>query len=98
MGSPLTPVLANVFVGFQERKWLNEYDLNKIKLYLRYVADILTAFEKQQDSVKFLYILNNKRPNNKFTMVKQVNHSIASLDFDEDYWNQCEGRLRILVR
>ena len=31
MGSPLAPVLANIFMGFQESKWLNEYYLNKRK-------------------------------------------------------------------
>ena len=29
MGSPLAPVLANIFMGFDEFKWLNEYNLNK---------------------------------------------------------------------
>ena len=33
MGSPLAPVLANIFMGFYESKWLNEYNLNKPKLY-----------------------------------------------------------------
>ena len=32
MGSPLPPVLANIFMGFQESKWLNEYNLNKLKI------------------------------------------------------------------
>ena len=41
MGSPLAPVLANIFMGFYESKWLNEYNLNKPKFYLRYVDDIL---------------------------------------------------------
>ena len=31
MGSPLAPVLANIFMGFQESKWLNQYSLNKPK-------------------------------------------------------------------
>ena len=39
MGSPLAPVLANIFMGFYESKWLNEYNLNKPKFYLRYVDD-----------------------------------------------------------
>ena len=34
MGSPLAPVLANIFMGFHESKWLNEYNLNKPKFYL----------------------------------------------------------------
>ena len=62
MGSPLAPVLANIFMGFHESKWLNEYNLNKPKFYLRYVNDILAAFDI------------------KFTIEKQINHSIAFLD------------------
>ena len=50
MGSPLAPVLANIFMGFHESKWLNEYNLNKLKFYLRYVDDILAAFDNEQDS------------------------------------------------
>ena len=48
----LAPVLANILMAFYESKWLNEYNLNKPKLYLRYVDDILAAFEKEQDSLK----------------------------------------------
>ena len=32
MGSPLVPLLANIFMGFHESKWLNEYNLNKAKV------------------------------------------------------------------
>ena len=59
MGSPLAPVLANIFMGFHESKWLNEYNLNKPKFYFRYVDDILAAFDNEQDSLNFLNILNN---------------------------------------
>ena len=31
MVSPLVPVLANIFMGFYESKWVNEYNLNKLK-------------------------------------------------------------------
>ena len=51
MGSPLTPVLANIFKGFHKSKWLNEYNLNKLKFYLRYVDDIVAAFGNEQDSL-----------------------------------------------
>ena len=63
MVSPLAPVLANVFMGFYESKWLNEYSLKKLKFRLRYVDEILAAFEKQQDSINFLNFLNDKHPN-----------------------------------
>ena len=49
IGSPLAHVLANVFMGFYESKWLNEYNLNKHEFYLRYFDDILVTFEKEQD-------------------------------------------------
>ena len=80
MGSPLAPVLANIFMGFHESKWLIEYNLNKPKFYLRYVDDILAPFDNEQDSLNFLNFLNKRHPNIKFTIEKQNNHSIAFLD------------------
>ena len=53
MGSPLAPVLANIFMAFHESKWLNEYNLRKPKFYLGYVHDILAAFDNEQDSLYF---------------------------------------------
>ena len=89
MSSPLAPVLANIFMSFHESKWLNEYNLNKAKFYLRYVNDILAAFDNEKDSLKFLNFLNNRHPNIKFTIEKQNNHSIAFLDvFISDINNQ----------
>ena len=45
-----------------------------------YVDDILAAFEKKQDSLNLLKFLNNKHPNIKLTIEKQVSNSIAFLD------------------
>ena len=59
MGSGLAPVLGNNFMGFYESKWLNEYNLNNPTFRLRYVDDILAAFERKQDSLNFLNVLNN---------------------------------------
>ena len=79
MGSPLAHALANIFMGFYESKWLNEYNHKKPKFYLRYADGILAAFQKKQDSLNFLNALNNKHLNIKFKLEKQVNHSIAFL-------------------
>ena len=68
MGSPLAPVLANIFMDFHEYKWLNGYNLNKPKFYLRYVDDIVAAFDNEQDSLNSLNI--------KFTIENQINHSM----------------------
>ena len=72
MDSPLAPVMS-----FHKSKWLNEYNLNKLNFYLRYVDDILTAFDKEQDLLNFLNFLNNRHPNIKFTIEKQINHSVT---------------------
>ena len=80
MGSSLTPVLANIFMGFYESNWPNEYNFNKPKVYLRYVDDILPAFDKEQDSLNVLDFLSKRHPNIKFTIEKQIIHSIAFLD------------------
>ena len=77
--SHLAPVLANIFMGFYESEWLEEYTLNKPRFYLRYVDDILVAFDKEQDSFNYLNFLNNRHPNIKFTREKQISHSIAFL-------------------
>ena len=50
MGSPLVPVFVNIIMCFY---WLNDYNLNKPKFYIRQVDDILAAFEKEQDSLSF---------------------------------------------
>ena len=54
MGSSLAPILANIFMGFHESKWLNEYNLNKPKFYFGYyIDDILAAFDNEQDTLNF---------------------------------------------
>ena len=55
MGSPLAPVLANIFMDFRESKWLNEYNLNNTKFYLRFIDDLLAAFDNEQDSLNFSF-------------------------------------------
>ena len=53
MGSPLAPVLANIFMGFYKSKWPNKYNLNKPTFYLRYVDDSLASFDNEQDLLNF---------------------------------------------
>ena len=67
-------------MGFYESKCLSEYNLNKPKFYVRYVDDILADFDNEQNSLNFLNFLNNKYPNIKFSIEKQINHSIVLLD------------------
>ena len=80
MGYLLAPVLANTFMGFHESKWLNEYNLKKTNLHLRYVDDILAAFDNEKDSLNFWNFLNNRHPNINFTIEKQIHYFITFLD------------------
>ena len=65
---------------FYESKWLNECSLNKPNFYLRYIDDILAAFANEEHLLSFLNVLKNRHLNIKFTIQKQINHSIAFLD------------------
>ena len=80
IGSPLALAFSGIFMVFHKSKWLNEFNLNKPKFYLRYVDEVLAAIDNEQDLLNFLNVLNNRHPNIKFTIEKQINHSIAFLD------------------
>ena len=67
-------------MGFYESKWLNGQNLNEPKFYLRYVDNILAAFDNEKYSLNSLNFLNNTHPNIKFTIEEQIKHSIAFLD------------------
>ena len=62
MASSVAPILANISMRFHESTWLNEYNLNKPKFYLRYVSDILAAFHY----FKLPYIAN-------FSTISEIN-------------------------
>ena len=47
MVSRLNHAPASILMDFYESKWLNEFNLNKPKCYVRYVDDISAAFDKK---------------------------------------------------
>ena len=66
MGYLLAVFLANIFMGFQETRWLYEIILTS----LNFDDDILAAFGNDQVSLNFLIFLNNGHPNIKITIEK----------------------------
>ena len=52
MGSPLAPILANIFVGFHERRLFDRF--LKPFTYLRYVDDTFVSFKSRSDALTFL--------------------------------------------
>ena len=53
MGSPLGPVLANIFMGFCEAKIPDE---RWPRFYNRFVDDTISVFDSEVDSVEFYHL------------------------------------------
>ena len=78
MGSSLGPVLANIFVGYNENKLF--YFLVKSQFYKRYVDDTFAIFENEAECDEFFNILNPLNPSLKFTSEKEESESLAFSD------------------
>ena len=78
MGSPLGPVLANIFVGYNENK-LFDFSV-KPQFYKRYVDGTFAIFENEAECDEFFNILNFLKPALKFTSEKEESKSLAFLD------------------
>ena len=78
MGSPLGPVLANVFMVELENIMVPRLN-DDVPLWLRYVDDTF-SFVKQDRIEEVITALNNFHPNIKFTSECEVNGSISFLD------------------
>ena len=71
MGSPLGPSLANAFLTYYEKNWLNNCPQGfKPVFYRRYVDDIFLLF-KSNDHLKYLQdFLNSCHSNMSFSMLE----------------------------
>ena len=80
MGSPLAPVLANLFMGHHEKLWLENFQGSKILFYRRYVDDTFCLFHSEHDLIIFFDYINSRHPNIRFTMEKEAHHKLPFLD------------------
>ena len=74
MGSPLGPVLANIFLGYLEKYVLTpaiSEPQQKPALFLRYVDDTFAVFSSPALATQFLQVLNQLHPQIKFTLESQ---------------------------
>ena len=78
MGSPLGPVLENIFMVELERTIISSLS-DKIKLWKRYVDDTI-AFVKTDEINNVLSYLNSCYSNIQFTMEIEQNNQIPFLD------------------
>ena len=78
MGSPVSAVIANIFMeDFEERAIANA--IHKPKIWKRYVDDTFTILDRDQVE-GFLQHLNNQQPTIRFTMETEKDNSIPFLD------------------
>ena len=77
MGSPLAPILANLFLAQLEQSWLSE-ECSPL-YYSRYVDDCICLFDNQDKINRFHEFLNKQHPNLKFT-TEVGNDKLAFLD------------------
>ena len=80
MVPPLGPVLANLFMGFHEKRWLDQFQFCDVLLYQLYVDNIIWLSNFEQDANEFSKFLNSQHPNIKFTFQKQKDDKLAFLD------------------
>ena len=80
MGSPLGPVLANLFMGYYEQKWLQPFEECELILYCRYMDEIICLFNSEYEADNFLVFLNQQHPKTKFTIEKQTENQLSYLD------------------
>ena len=79
MGSPLGPVLANIFVGYNEQRLQIRQDEDGL-LYRRYVDDTFTLHTTEEHSVVLLNELNSLHPSLSFTCENEVDGKLPFLD------------------
>ena len=80
MGSPLAPILANLFMGYHEKDWIENAQVVKPTFYKRYVDDIFAVFESELDAETFHTYLNTKHKNIKFIYEKETENNLCFLD------------------
>ena len=79
MGSPLGPVLANIFMCDFEEKWVMNNGA-RATIWFRYVHDTFTLFNNKGTAVQFLSYLNSRYKNIQFTIEFEQDHEIPFLD------------------
>lgn len=64
IGSPLGPLLVNLFIGFQGSTWLRDYPRGRSgpSFNRRYADDMLCLFQSRDDVGPFLKYINDRYP------------------------------------
>ena len=79
MGSPIAPVLANLFLEHHENIWLNKFQSPSLHFYRCYVDDIFCIFNNEQDALLFFDFLISQHTNIKLTVENESDKMPAFL-------------------
>ena len=83
MGSPLGPSLANAFLSYHEKNWLNNCPQEfKPVFYRRYVDDIFILFKSNDHLKSFQGFLNSCHLNMSFSMETEKENKLSFLDVE----------------
>ena len=83
MGSPLGPSLANAFLSYHEKNWLNNCPQGfKPVFYWRYVDDISILFKSNDHLKYFQEFLNSCHINMSFSMETEKENKLSFLDLE----------------
>ena len=78
MGSPLGPLLADIFMAHAEKQL--ETQIEELRLYRRFVDDILLVSVCQSKVNTLLNDFNNVHKNIRLTAEQEKNNEISLLD------------------
>ena len=83
MGSPLGPSLANAFLSYHEKNWLNNCPQGfKPVFYRRYVDDIFILFKSNDHLKYFQDFVNFRYINMSFSMETKKENKLSFLDIE----------------
>ena len=96
IGSPLGPIFENIFLSFDEKKWLDDCPDNFKPVYFRrYVDDSFALFESRDHIVPFIDYLNSKHSNIKFTF--EIENDDQTLPFLDISVKRTDGKFETSV-
>ena len=98
MGSPLAPVLANLFMGHHEKLWLEKFQGSEILFYRLYVDDTFCLFHSEHDAIIFFDFFDSRHPNIRFTIQKEAHHNLPFLDVLVDNNNPNSFLTRVYLK
>ena len=80
MGSPLSPIVANLILEYFEERAINELP-HKPRWWLKFVDDVFSNWPHGEDKlVEFQKHLNNQCDSIKFTLEREEDKSLPFLD------------------